>query len=243
MLLRDSRLLTANRQIRSEVGQAFNTLLHLVREASLYYVIRLRTPTRQISSDFNEIFGEQVTAFHRRKNHIIDAMWQHSLGDEATTQIRTLRKWLGPRDSTLQKFLKSDCMAPGDRNEFTCEWFQSHLLAFSRSKNDVLAIHGSAGCGKSVLSNWIVERLQRPLGRKVYVTLSCPIGKSRGFIKWTSSHVRPWRLQILGNRSFIGGTGDVLSKLHCESILGEPCATMLSYFSNIFHSHFPGWGG
>ena len=63
------------------------------------------------------------------------------------------------------------------RDEYTCEWFQKELLDFTRSDDDILVINGKSGCGKSVLSGWIVERLQRPLGRKSYETISYVIGK------------------------------------------------------------------
>ena len=87
-----------------------------------------------------------------------------------------MRKWLAPRDTVLQN-LSSDRMASRNvRDEFTCEWFQKNLLDFARSHDEVMAINGEVGCGKSVLSGWIVERLQRPLGRKSYETLSHIIG-------------------------------------------------------------------
>lgn len=177
MLLQDSVLLSANSHVRGEVGQAFKSLLVLVREVSLYYKSRSRTSMGETGFDFNGVFGGHISAFHQRKNHIVDAMWEHSLGDEATVEVRVLRKWLSPHDSGLQKLLKADNSAPGDRDEYTCEWFQSQLLSFSRSRNDTLAIHGAAGCGKSVLWSWIIERLQRPLGKKAYVTLSDTIGE------------------------------------------------------------------
>lgn len=177
MLLRNSLLLAADGQIRNEVGQAFNALLLLVGEVSLYYSSKLRTAVEEISFNFNGMFGGQIAAFYQRKNHIVDAMWEHSLGDEAAIEVRTLRKWLGYQEAGLQKITKVDDTPPADREEYTCEWFQSHLLAFTRSKKDALAINGPMGCGKSVLAGWLVERLQRPLGRKSYMTLFCSIGK------------------------------------------------------------------
>jgi hypothetical protein len=177
MLLRNSVLLAADGQIRTEVGQAFNALLLLVREVSLYYSSKLQTGAEEVSFDSNGMFGGQIAAFYQRKNHIVDAMWEHSLGDEATIEVRILRKWLGPQDAGLQNLIKVDDMPPADREEHTCEWFQSHLLAFTRSKKDALTISGPTGCGKSVLAGWLVERFQRPLGRKAYMTLSCSIGE------------------------------------------------------------------
>lgn len=129
-----------------------------------------------MSFDFNSIFGGQIAGFHKRKNHVVDEIWEHVLRDEVAIETRTLRKWLSPQDPGLRKMAKANGMAPADREEYTCELLQSHLLAFSRSDHEVLAVHGPAGCGKRVLSSWIMERLQRPLGRNAYVTLSRTIG-------------------------------------------------------------------
>lgn len=114
MLLRNSVLLAADGQIRTEVGQAFNALLLLVREVSLYYSSKLQTGAEEVSFDSNGMFGGQIAAFYQRKNHIVDAMWEHSLGDEATIEVRILRKWLGPQDAGLQNLIKVDDMPPAD---------------------------------------------------------------------------------------------------------------------------------
>lgn len=176
-LLRRSSLLTSSDALRSEVGHSFNDLLILVRDVSLYYRVRLLEGAHEAVFDFNDIFGRQISGFNQRKNGIVNAMWEHVLGHQASTQIQAVRKWLQPGDRMLQKLLTSNEAAVGRRHEFTCEWFRSHLLAFTRSHDDVLSLQGPAGCGKSVLSGWIVERLQRPLGKKVYDTISSSIGR------------------------------------------------------------------
>lgn len=176
-LLRRSSLLTASEHLRNEVGYFFNDLLILVRDVSLYYRVKLLEAANKASFDFNGIFGRQISGFQSRKVTVVNAMWEHVLGAQASTQVQTVRKWLQPGDRTLRRFVAGNEGAPGSREEFTCEWFQSHLLAFSRSRDDVLSLQGPAGCGKSILASWIVERLQRPLGKKVYDTVSCAIGK------------------------------------------------------------------
>ena len=155
----------------------------LVCEVTFFYRIQLRSPTRETKFDFNGVFGKRISAFYQLKHHIMDAMWEYTLGNEAPVEVRSLRKWLGPLDAGVQKLLKVDDSAPSCRREFTCEWFQSHLLAFTRSKDDTMAISGPAGCGKSVLSSWIVERLQRPIGKRAYVALSCTLGRSSNHIR------------------------------------------------------------
>jgi len=159
MLRRNSVLLAADGQIRTEVGQIFNALLLLVREVSLYYNSKLHTGAEEVSFDFNGMFGGYIAAFYQRKDHTIVAMWEHSLRDEAAVEVRMLRKWLGPQDAGLQKLTKTDDMPSADREEYICEWFQSHLLAFTRSKSDAFVINGPTGCGKSTLAGWLVERL------------------------------------------------------------------------------------
>ena len=79
--------------------------------------------------------------------------------------MNTIRKWLAPQDRTL-RLLSTDTMnSRGAREEYTCEWFQSYLVDFSRSSDDMFLITGDSGSGKSILSGWIVERLEGALGK------------------------------------------------------------------------------
>ncbi|KAL8948011.1 MAG: hypothetical protein Q9222_005762 [Ikaeria aurantiellina] len=174
-LLRRNSLLTATPQLRSQVGYAFNDLLKLVYDVSLHYRASILGSTHSTRFDFNSVFGRQISGFNQRKAGIINAMWEHVLGRQAMIQIQTLRSWLEPADQVSCKLLCGDESVAHKRHEFTCEWFQSHLLAFSRSREDTLLLQGSAGCGKSTLASWIVERLQRPIGKKVYDTVQCSI--------------------------------------------------------------------
>lgn len=153
-------------------------MLVLVRDVSTYYYVQVNAISAgQVSLDFNGKFGGHIEAFHQRKNRIMDVMWQIELGDDASMDVETLRAWLRPRDRNLQTLVKNRSQAPGHRDEYTCEWFQRVLLDFSRSKEDGLSIVGPAGCGKTVLSRWVVERLQRPLGKRTYETLNFTIGR------------------------------------------------------------------
>ena len=143
-----------------------------------YYAQLNAISAGQVSLDFNGRYGGHIETFHKRRSRITDAMWQIELGDDASVDVETLRTWLRPRDRNLRTLVKNRSHAPGHRDEYTCEWFQRHLLDLSRSKDDGLFIVGPAGCGKSVLSRWIAERLQRPLGKRTYETLFFTIGRS-----------------------------------------------------------------
>lgn len=176
LLLRHNSLLYVNSHVRVEVGSALNDLLTLVREVSIQcHMALINNSSGEVTMDFTKLFGQRVKDFSRRKIHIVDAMWDYVLGEDTSTKVRTLRKWLSSPDRNLQNLYQSRDLAPIPRDEYTCEWFQTHLLAFSRSKEDVLAISGPAGSGKSTLCDWIIERLQRPLGKKTHETLTCQI--------------------------------------------------------------------
>ena len=167
VLLRHNTLLYASNNIRVEVGQSFNGMLTIVRDVTLYYHAKTdHMLSEEISLDFNSLFRGQIESFNVRKNHIINGMWKYQLGEKQAMDIVKLRSWLGPHDPSLKKLHENRALTPDQRDEYTCEWFQRRLLDFSRSKDDVLALFGPEGCGKTYLSRWTIERLQRPLGKK-----------------------------------------------------------------------------
>jgi hypothetical protein len=178
--LQHNELLFFNSHIRTEVGQAFNDLLNLVREVTLYYSIQLSAISTEVVLDFNSLFGRHIEAFYGRKDHIIEAMWACKI-DGDSVNIHAIRTWLSIRDSTTRKVLRDRAAAKGRRDEYTCQWFERHLLDFSHGNGDVLAVTGPSGCGKSMLWGWIVERLQRVLGKKTHATLSLTIGMFKTF--------------------------------------------------------------
>lgn len=94
---------------------------------------------------------------------------------DTTYDVQTIREWLAPNDLILRRLLAN---GGASRTEYTCEWFEKHLMNFSKSQNDLFRVIGGSGCGKSVLATWIIERLQRPLGRRTFDVLSVKIGES-----------------------------------------------------------------
>ena len=161
----------------------------LVRDVSLHYHVQVNSLTSTaVVLDFNSLFGRTIESFYARKDHIIEAMWASGVTDDSI-DIHSIRLWLSIRDSTIKTLLRDRAASRGRRNEFTCEWFQRTLLDFSRGSKDVLAVTGPAGSGKSKLSAWIVERLQRPLGKKTYNTLSITIGTSALLARLSCKHL------------------------------------------------------
>ncbi len=105
-------------------------------------------------------------------------IYLQTTGADTTIDIPMIREWLAPRDTVLRRLATNK---EATRAEFTCEWFEKHLSEFGRSKDDLFLVTGTLGCGKSVLSSWIVERLQRPLGRKTFDVVSVKIGRCLGW--------------------------------------------------------------
>lgn len=99
--------------------------------------------------------------------------------------MQTIREWLRPADRTLRRLLSGRYAAKDAPDEYTCEWSQTYVADFLRSNRDILAITGPEGCGKSVLAGWIEQRLQRPLSRKSYETISYAFGRHFPLLKAT----------------------------------------------------------
>ena len=120
LLLRHNKLLYANSHIRTEVGQAFNCLLILVREVGIYYHAMVNGMlSNETTLDFSSLFGRQIKSFLSHKKHIVNAMWGYQLGEQESHEVVTLRSWLEPRDRTLKKLHKNRVLIPDHREEYT----------------------------------------------------------------------------------------------------------------------------
>ncbi|RDW79411.1 hypothetical protein BP6252_04049 [Coleophoma cylindrospora] len=173
-LLRHHELMSGNMHIRTDMGQAFTAILELVRDISLNYSMRIGAiSSSEVTIDFSSIFGSHIRAFNQHKENIIEGMWKTQIMNIA--DVKEIRRWLAVHDSTAQTILQEQSNGGIYRDEYTCDWFQSHLLGFVRGSKDIFAVCGSPGCGKSYLSSWIIERLQRPLNRVSYEILSYTI--------------------------------------------------------------------
>ncbi|GAB7354328.1 hypothetical protein MBLNU459_g4841t2 [Dothideomycetes sp. NU459] len=164
--------LSLSTHIREDVGRAFHDIHTLVFDVAVYYQRSVRGLSRgTVTVDFISLFRGNLENFYRRKSLIIDHMWRHSLGTKASKDVQKMRAWLDQR-SCLLKVVSADRLAYKlQYDQYTCEWFQRHLLDFTRSNQDVLAITAPSGGGKTVLSSWIQERLQRPLDQKTHSTI------------------------------------------------------------------------
>jgi hypothetical protein len=160
----------------AEASEAYNVLLMLIRDIAIHYNAQIHTMTQSTSTmDFNQVFGDTIDNFYQGKEKIIDGMWRTCVKNDSI-DIQAVRKYLGIHDKSTLAYLE-DCSASiARRSEYTCEWIQRSLLDFTKSTDDILAVTGPSGSGKSILSGWILERLQRPIGGKMYEVYSIKIG-------------------------------------------------------------------
>lgn len=168
--------MSKNSRTRTQAGEAFKDLLLIVRDITLHYYFQINTQSAdQVTVDFNALFGRSIESFSVRKGALIDCMWDSKIQDD-TIDIHAIRMWLSIQDATSRQYVRNRAAAKARRDEYTCNWFQRSLLDFTRGNDDVLVVTGSSGTGKSMLSGWVLERLQRPIGKKSYDSLSISIG-------------------------------------------------------------------
>ncbi|KAL9106362.1 MAG: hypothetical protein Q9227_008631 [Pyrenula ochraceoflavens] len=200
--------------IQRELQQAFCTLLGLVSEMAVTIRAKLSaTSRRRATFDFFSVFGKTIDSFHRQKETIADAMWTFALQQERiepSMNISAIRQWLEPGDEVLKLLASDTYAAKTNRAEFTCEWFQSHLLDFVRSSSQTFAITGPTGSGKTVLAGWIEERLQRLLARKPFETIEYRFESDLPTESSTLACVKSLLLQLLQQNV---GNAKLFSKL------------------------------
>ncbi|GAB7346847.1 hypothetical protein MBLNU459_g1933t1 [Dothideomycetes sp. NU459] len=169
--LRNGRNVTITEKVQQALGSIFSELVVLVVNMTLYYTNADAAGSASDSTQFQKLFGQTVISLESYKDYLINEIWtvqmeQIKSSEETAYDINELRRLLSPYDHTTAFLLFKSVSTRLMRQEFTCEWFDSHLMYFMRSKDNNLLVTGKAGSGKSVLTDWIVERLQRLHGAK-----------------------------------------------------------------------------
>jgi len=98
--------------------------------------------------------------------------------------VDLVREFLTPHDR-ITRMLAVTRNIRKPRADFTCEWFDRHLTDFWRSGKESLIVTGQPGSGKSILSGWVVERLQAATGRRAteVMTYTCGMCRIVSFMK------------------------------------------------------------
>ena len=164
----------ANEAIKEDIADVYSDLVGLVGDIAIYYRLRLNSMTSEsVTIDFDGAFGKTIDRIWAKKEHLSNHIWRYKLRQKRySLDIEAIRAKLSPADDSLKTLLYGRLADKSERLEGTCEWIQPYLLDFFRGTDSSMTITGAAGCGKSMLAGWIVERLRRQLGRKSYETIT-----------------------------------------------------------------------
>ncbi|PYH98619.1 NACHT domain protein [Aspergillus ellipticus CBS 707.79] len=83
--------------------------------------------------------------------------------------------WLEPEDPVLANITETTAHFAQEREESTCLWISPYLTRFLKNDQQILAITGKPGSGKSILSTVINDHLQHPVGGVTYKSIFAPI--------------------------------------------------------------------
>ena len=165
--------------VKRELRQINVGLMRLVAEIATFYRNEINGMTKSsVTIDFDARFGASINQIWAKKERLSRHIWDFQLRHKHYAySYETIRQKLSASDEQLKVLTTVRLADKSERSEGTCEWIQDHLLDFLRSGDKLFTLTGKSGSGKSMLMDWMKERLSRPLGRKSYETLSYAFGK------------------------------------------------------------------
>ncbi|OHF00475.1 hypothetical protein CORC01_04225 [Colletotrichum orchidophilum] len=172
--IRLNGMFTASDAIRSELSRIFDSMLKLVGDVAIYYRSRINSIySGSVTIDFDAQFGSQITRIWTQRENLFNHMWQYKLGSKnRRLDITTLRRHLLPTRESAKSHVYGRVADRKLRVDGTCEWLSHDLHDFLSSDDKIFTVTGGEGCGKSMLAAWVRERLERPINRVQYETIS-----------------------------------------------------------------------
>lgn len=162
--------------IREAAANIFCDLVYLVGSIASHYKQRISSLKTGaiVSISLDAAFGKQIDEIWQAKDAFCDRVWSYRLGNKSfSISLKSVRRRLQSSSrSSIRNTLYDEVYEHLDRAEDTCSWIKEPLVHFLSSKDKILNITGSAGRGKSVLAEWVGERLARPLDHRFYSVLS-----------------------------------------------------------------------
>ena len=181
MLAKTSRLhdyFNASGSIREDLADIHSGFVDLIGNIAISYRQRISKIAKDpVVINFDKLFGKSISRLWSRKEHLSKSIWEYQLRKKQyTIGFDSIREQLCPVDQSVRTLIYARLADKRERASGSCEWIQPPLLDFFRSGDKLLTIAGKAGVGKSVLAAFMRERLQRPIGRTSYETLSYTFG-------------------------------------------------------------------
>lgn len=180
-------ILEASSEIMENISNTFSDMLIIVADVSMAYygaIHRMRHNEKTSTQlDIYARFGRHIEGFRANVRRCAHEMWRAVLersGDDPD-HVLVLQAWLAPQDTVLAQLSSDHVNLASRAEEYTCTWLQAHLNSFFKGDDKCLLVQGKAGSGKTTMANWVVDRLQRPVGRKDISTLSFFFSESCSF--------------------------------------------------------------
>ncbi|KAK7432232.1 hypothetical protein QQZ08_001177 [Neonectria magnoliae] len=164
------------RHIKESAAHIFCDLVQLVGHIASHYRQRISglEAGASIKISFDSVFGNQIDRVWQAKNALYDNIWDFKLGSKGSpSDLQWLREKLQPSfGPSVRNTLYDEVLEQLDRSEDTCSWIKDTLVQFFHSNDQVLSVTGPPGVGKTVLAEWVQERLARPLDHRSYAVLT-----------------------------------------------------------------------
>ncbi|KAI0880243.1 uncharacterized protein GGS22DRAFT_175508 [Annulohypoxylon maeteangense] len=152
--------------IAHALGEVINGLVSLLGDIAIFYHQRVsRLSKNTVIIDFDREFGRQLEDICSKREQLIYTIWAYKLGSShGAGDVASLHRELGSTYTHVKSYIYGRTQEKKRRVEGTCEWLEDDLIEFLEKDESILAITGSAGCGKSMLASWVRDQLERPVG-------------------------------------------------------------------------------
>ncbi|KAK5987204.1 hypothetical protein PT974_11325 [Cladobotryum mycophilum] len=162
-------------EIQEDATHTFCDLVNLVSNIAAYYGQRISDlkDGSTVHISFDACFGAQIDQIWRSKEALYERIWAYKLsGRNLSMSLEELRwKLQATVGQAISNKLYDEVDDHLDRSEETCYWFKDVLSQFLKSYDQVLCVTGAPSSGKTVLAEWVEERLARPFDHKAYAVL------------------------------------------------------------------------
>ncbi|KAJ5903331.1 hypothetical protein N7504_005714 [Penicillium tannophilum] len=163
LLLQYESVYKPSPELQPEAAAVFANLLELVCSTTISCVegFKAKEPDTVISHNVDAAFVTYATRYSTHWNAIVEAATSNVVMQStliwSSEELGSLRQFLGVQDRPLQFILdsRSHTLAEG-----SFEWFNNTLYDFTVGKPPVMLVTGGAGCGKSAMAQWTVDRMQ-----------------------------------------------------------------------------------
>ncbi|CAK7245405.1 MAG: hypothetical protein STHCBS139747_006986 [Sporothrix thermara] len=165
----------STKEVKVDISKLYSQLVSLAGSISVHYrnhLFNLGPHQQLVTLNLNDLFGRQIDNIWDSKKELYARIWSQGLGKrQFALSLADLRHRLNPESEAFRHALYAEMAEDLERAEDTCEWVKSDLVDFLQSEEKIFTVTGAPGSGKTVLADWIEERLQRPLRHTTYSVL------------------------------------------------------------------------